>query len=339
MPETHELVIVGAGPAGLCAAAAGRERGWEPVLLERADQAGGLWKRVPGDMRCLSPRGRDVLPDGSTPRGPGDRATAAEVVEALDAFVRAAAFDLRTGVQATALRAGDDLELTTSAGPVGARRLILATGMYDAPRIPDLPGRFDGPLDHSSTVDLDSVEAGEHVLVVGGGNSATDLVPRLLARKAKVTLSATRPPRMPRQPPPFPLKQLLWRASALPVKYLPPSMRCGSSLDPVDPVLVDARRRCRIRAVGPAIALEPTGVVCEDVGLEPCDRVVFCTGFRRDLAWTGLRLADDGMPEHDEGLSTEISGVGFLGLPCLRTRRSQFLRGLWGDARAVVGRL
>ena len=40
-----------------------------------------------------------------------------------------------------------------------------------------------------------------------------------------------------------------------------------------------------------------------------------------------------------EGVSVEQRGLGFVGLPCQRTRRSGFLRGFVDDAVRVVGRL
>jgi putative flavoprotein involved in K+ transport len=335
-----DIVVVGAGPAGLCAGAAARHHGWEPTLLERSDRTGGLWTLVPPDMRCLSPRRRDRLPDGTVPQGPGDRATAAEVVAAFDAFAGQARFDVRLGVEATGLAAEDGtLTLQTSDGPLRTRRLVLATGEYGRPWIPALSGTFAGRIEHSSNVDFESLCDGERVLVVGQGNSATDLVPRLLSRGCVVTVSARGKLKRSKRKPPSVLSEPLWRASAIPVRFLPPSMRCGGTLPPVDPVLTDARRRCRIRVVGEVVALEEDGLVAADVGLVACDRVVFCTGFRRELAWTGLALDDEGLPRHREGISTELSNVGFLGLRCLRTRRSQFLRGLWDDAQKVVGSL
>ena len=45
------------------------------------------------------------------------------------------------------------------------------------------------------------------------------------------------------------------------------------------------------------------------------------------------------MPGHDRGLSTEIPGLAFMGLPCMRSRRSGFLRGFAADANSIVGRL
>ena len=275
------------------------------------------------------------------PTGPGDRATAAEVASALDAFAARAAFDVHLGMSVSGLRPADDgtLEVIANGETLRARRVLLATGEYGRPRLPSLPGGFEGREEHSSRVDFDSLRPGERVVVVGSGNSAADLVPRLLSRQADVVVASRHPIRRPSPGPPPLLGALRWHASGLPVRLLPPRLRCQETLKVVDPVLFDTRQRCRIRAVGEAIGLEAGGLVARDVGLVPCDRIVFCTGFRRELVWTGLRLDDDGLPQHREGVSTERPGLGFLGLRCLRTRRSQFLRGLWDDAQAVVARL
>lgn len=339
--QPTDIVIVGAGPAGLCAAAAARRRGWEPVLLERSDGVGGLWRCIPGDLRCLSPRCRDVLPDGSHPVGPGVRASAAEVLIALEGFAGRARFDVRLGVTATALeRTGRGLSVRTSAGSMLAPRVLVASGEFGRPHVPALPGSFAGRQEHSSTCDVATVARGERVVLVGSGASAVDLVPRLLARGPTLTVCARGLVRRPSGLPGRLAGELLWRASGLPVRLLPPALRCRGSTPALDPDLFDGARDGLLRLLGGVTGLHAEGVLVE--GGEPigADRVIWATGFRRDVGWIdSLRVDDAGVPAHDRGLSLDVRGLAFLGLPCMRTRRSGFLRGLSADATSVVGRL
>jgi putative flavoprotein involved in K+ transport len=335
-----DIVVVGAGPAGLCAAAAARRRGWEPVLLERGDRVGGLWARIPGDLRCLSPRHRDRLPDGSHPVGPGARAAAAEVLAALTRFADRERFEVRFGVEAAGLeRRGEAWELQTTAGPLLARRVVVATGEFGRPHVPERPGTFQGRQEHSSTCDPSTLEPGQRVVLVGSGASAVDLVPRLLARSVDLTICARTPILRPRGLPGRLVGAALWRASGLPVRILPPPLRCRGATPALDPDLFDAVEERRARLRGGVDALHATGVVAGGEVLD-ADVVIWATGFRRDVGWIdGLTLDADGVPAHDEGLSTDLEGVAFLALPCMRTRRSGFLRGLAADAEAAIGRL
>ena len=186
-------------------------------------------------------------------------------------------------------------------------------------------------------VDLGLFAAGCHVVVVGSRASASDLVPRLLARGCRVTRS-TRGPLLSQGKVRRGLGgELLWRASGLPTRLLPRSLRCSDAILPVDPVLEEARDSGAIRVVGAAVDLWEGGVTVAPEECIEADHVVVATGYQRDLSWLGpSALTADGGLAQREGISTSLPGLGFVGIPCMRTRRSGFLRGLTDDARAVV---
>ncbi len=339
MTERADLVVVGAGPGGLSAAAAAHQRGWRTVVLEASEGVGGLWRRVRPEMRCLSPRRWDRLPDGAELEGAADRATAAEVLAGWEAYAERARFDVRFLSRADVLdRAGLGWHIRAGSLAVESPRIVLATGAYARPWVPELLGDFEGPQGHGSRLRVEDVATGERVLVVGYGNSAAELVPRLLARGASVTLSARQP-----LPPTVPIQRGLrgrlgWFASGLPVRLAPGVLGCPDGVPVVDDEVHRALDEGRVALVGPTTELWSGGAVAG--GRVEVDRIVWATGFRRDLGWVpGLTLDDHGEPAHREGLSTDLPGVAFLGLACMRTRRSGFLRGLVADGRSVVGAL
>jgi len=339
--ESADLVVVGAGPGGLCVAAAARKAGLEALVLERQTRIGGVWHQVEPDLHCLSPRHRDRLPDGSSPRGEGVRARADEVLSCLDDFVSREKPNIQFGVSAEALsRSADGLQLRTTSGIFLSPRVVLATGEFGRPRIPALQGDFAGPAQHTSEVRAKDISDDEHVVIVGTGNSAVDLAVRLLRRGVRLTISA-RSGIAPAQPlAGEPLSTLRWWASALPISALPRSLRCSRSVPKVDDDLAEAAADGRLVLVGEAIGLEADRLVVAGGETLTVDRIVWATGFRRDLAWVeGITLDEDGVPLHERGLSPEIPGLAFMGLPCMRTRRSGFLRGFAADARSIVGRL
>jgi len=339
--ESADLVVVGAGPGGLCVAAAARKAGLEALVLERGTRAGGVWHQVEPDLRCLSPRHRDRLPDGSSPQGEGVRARADEVLSALDEFIAREKPDIRFGVRAEGLSSREGgLELRTGSGPIHSTRVVLATGEFGRPKIPELAGNFAGPSQHTSKLKAAEIRDDEHVVIVGTGNSAVDLATRLLRRGVRLTISARSgiAPALPIAG--EPLSTLRWWASALPTSALPASLRCSRTVPKVDNDLAEAAADGRLQLVGEAVALETNALVVSGGEKVEVDRIVWATGFRRDLAWVeGITLDEDGVPRHDRGLSTEVPGLAFMGLPCMRNRRSGFLRGFATDARSIVGRL
>lgn len=64
--------------------------------------------------------------------------------------------------------------------------------------------------------------------------------------------------------------------------------------------------------------------------------IVWATGFTQDFSWLNVDAFDDeGKPEHQRGVSTEL-GVYFLGLPWQSRRGSSFIWGVWHDAKYLV---
>jgi putative flavoprotein involved in K+ transport len=340
---TLDLVVVGAGPAGLCAAWEAQKRDWNTVILERSEEVGGVWSWAPGNMRTLSPRHRDLMPDGSHPQGTGDYATASEVLALLNDFSEKLTVNWHLGLQALALEVGQDgtLHVTTESGTLVTRRLIVATGQHDEPVTPPIRGLHSRPHYHSRSFDVSTVAPGERVVVIGAGASATDLVERLLARQVNVTVSSRSPFRVHNPPPIRGVRaSLSWAASGIPIALLPPNLRCTEPTLALGSFLRTAQERGDIAAVGATVELSETGVIVESQGLIHADHVVFATGYRSNMEWLGRpALCERGAPEQRRGISTTVSGLGFLGLSCMRTRRSGFLRGLAQDAAGVVGSL
>jgi len=86
--------------------------------------------------------------------------------------------------------------IETSAGPLDASVLVLATGPLSAPAIPDLPGldRFQGRVFHSAQWDHAFDLSGRRVAVIGTGASAIQFVPRIQPTVAKLHLFQRTPP-------------------------------------------------------------------------------------------------------------------------------------------------
>ncbi|MCS5723642.1 NAD(P)/FAD-dependent oxidoreductase [Herbiconiux sp. CPCC 203407] len=209
-----DTIVVGAGIAGIAAAAQLRRRGISDVLVvERADDVGGTWRdNVYPGVACDIPAHLYSYSFRPNPGWSRRFAPGAEIQEYLRGVVRDEGLtpQLLLGTDVTDMAWDDDGQrwrLSTSRGGLVCRVLILAAGRLSEPILPHLPGResFVGPVMHSSAwvpgLDL----AGARVAVVGTGASAVQLVPQLARVAAEVTVfQRTAPWVVPRADAPIP---------------------------------------------------------------------------------------------------------------------------------------
>jgi cation diffusion facilitator CzcD-associated flavoprotein CzcO len=196
-----DVVVIGAGQAGLSAAYGLRRAGLEPgpgfVVLDREDGPGGAWRHRWPTLRVDRAHGIASLP--GLPFEPADRTRpAAEIVPAyFDAYERVFDLQVRRPVRVAAVRSAErGLEVETDAGTWHARALINATGTWTRPFRPRYPGAesFRGRQLH--TVDYPGPDefAGLRVVVVGGGTSAVQLLMEIAPVAAATTWVTRRPP-------------------------------------------------------------------------------------------------------------------------------------------------
>jgi cation diffusion facilitator CzcD-associated flavoprotein CzcO len=195
-PERRHIVIIGAGPGGLCMGIKLKEAGHQNfVILEKASGVGGTWyhNRYPG-AACDVPSALysfsfEVKHDWSRPFG-----TQPEILDymehcaqkygllphlRLDTPVRAAHWDDVRSLWQVELDSGETLE---------ADIVVSAVGMFNELNWPDIPGldRFEGTSFHSARWNHDHDLGGERVGVIGSAARAVQLVPEIARRAGQV---------------------------------------------------------------------------------------------------------------------------------------------------------
>jgi thioredoxin reductase/polyferredoxin len=181
-----DVLVVGAGAAGLNAALAAQEKGFSFVVLEKG--------RIANTIENF-PQGKWVYaePDAVPPKGKLwlDGATKEDLVERWNAIVAENDLDVRCEESLVALEkqpAGTFLA-TTDKGEHRARRVVLATGQRGNPRRLGVPGEDMEQVYHRLYSPRGYRD--EDVLVVGGGNSAVEAA-ITLSEQNRVTLSYRR---------------------------------------------------------------------------------------------------------------------------------------------------
>jgi thioredoxin reductase len=165
-----DLMIVGAGPAGLSAALSAVERKLTHVVLEQESSLGGTVLHYP--RRKLVLVQQVDLPLGG--RLKEAEYGKEEILDLMQRLIVAASLEIRFGERVEGVARGDDgiFEARTAKGTHRARSLILALGRRGSPRKLGVPGEELSKVMYK-LLDADSYR-GQRLLVVGGGDSAVE---------------------------------------------------------------------------------------------------------------------------------------------------------------------
>src|SRR5262245_62023185 len=373
-----DVAVLGAGSSGLAALKGLREGGLAVEGFERGSDVGGLWRyendnglsAAYASLRTNVSRSQMQYPSFAMPRSYGDFPSHPEVAAYLgayaDAFGLRDAIRFRTTVERLEPAANGTWLVTLEDG---SRRnygaVVVATGLFWSPKLPDRRGSFDGTMTHSHEYRTPEPYRGCRVLVVGAGQSAAEIavevstvaestfmsiragahvIPRWIGRRAYDAADVA------------PLNRMPWRllntiyglriSRALgprPASWPLPTHRPVEGIPIISSALLPAVRRGAI-VVKPAIdRLAGTNVRFADGSAEPIDRIVYATGYRISFPYVSASLLSaEGreLPLYRRIAPPQLRGLYFAGvvdapgglLPVVE------LQGEW-IAAAVTGRL
>lgn len=166
----HDLVIIGAGAAGLSAAATAQELGLRAVVLEANHLAETVYTMTKGKVIYAEPDGVETKGRIWFRECPKE-----ELLERWAAQVKELGLDVRTFEKVEDIRrSGDLLEVVSSKGTYRARRVVLAAGKAGNPRKAGVPGETE----HAARIEHRLIDPdlfrGRDVFVYGGGDVAME---------------------------------------------------------------------------------------------------------------------------------------------------------------------
>ncbi|CEJ10307.1 putative oxidoreductase CzcO [bacterium YEK0313] len=300
------IVVIGAGQAGLSSAYHLRQLGLAPgrdyLVLDKAPGPGGAWQfRWPSLTLSTVNRVHDlpglsfaeVIDPGAT-----DVQASVAVPRYFATYEKRFALPVYRPVSvAVVCDRGDRLRIETDRETFSARGIINATGTWETPLIPDYPGAalFRGRQLHAHDYKSAQDFAGRHVLVVGGGISALQLLDEI-SQVTSTTWVTRRPPHFRDRPfTPEDGRAAVALVEERVRRGLPPGSIVSATGVFLTPALAAARARGALERLPMFSAITEDGVVWEDGRRQKVDVILWCTGFRSSLDHLGpLQLREPG---------------------------------------------
>ena len=176
--ERVQVVVIGAGQAGLSVGYHLAQRGIQFVILEAKERIGDSWRERWDSLRLFTTGRLDGL-DGMPFPAPGHRfPTKDEMAAYLEAYATRFRLPVRTGVRVTGLTRRGDRYLV-SAGDLcfEADHVVVAMATYQEPRIPAFAAELAPEIRqlHSREYRRPGQLQPGGVLVVGAGNSGAEI--------------------------------------------------------------------------------------------------------------------------------------------------------------------
>ncbi len=349
----YDVVIVGAGAAGLAVAAELVEtcNPHNLIVLEQGDAAGWSWHNMPRSISLISPWKVNALNRTRVAfRDMHKQHSCNEYAAYLEDYAKRFDIPIRYDAKVVDVQkqAGQLVTVLSNGESVTSRAVVNASGYFFNPFVPDIRGANTTKMALMHVQQFKSAEELsediKRVLVVGSRISAGQTVTELALADFDVTVSSRGPIVFAR--PPWLQKLAFWvyfRIEDL-VAKLPqkrqvdtyPGMESGQTK-----MLIDTGV---IKRAGPLRELLPRAVKFLNGTQQEYDLIIFATGFRAMLSHVDelidiehlVASPDDVLDDFEH---KDVKGLYFLGLDRQRNFRSRYLRGIREDAALLARRI
>jgi putative flavoprotein involved in K+ transport len=341
----EEIIIVGAGQAGISMGYWLKRQPRSFLLLEAGRRIGESWRQRYDSLVLFTPRRYSALPGLAFPGDPEGRPTKDEMADYLQIYADHFALPIQMDTQVVDMQKHEEtFMLQTTQGTYQARTVIVATGPFHQPRIPAFASALSPQVEqlHSASYHNPSQVPPGPVLVVGAGDSGAHIAAEL-AHAHPVSLAARHPPYF------VPLtllgKSLFWYLDRLRLLEVDNSTRLGKWLKAQpEPVLgLELKQALKDRQVQMkprATSAQGNVVQFADGSQTQVRTVIWATGYCQDFSWIRMPGALDecGQPREHQGVSS-TPGLFFLGFPWRPSRGSALVGWVSKDAKRLAALL
>ena len=339
--EHFDVVVVGAGQAGLAVGYQLAKRGVRFLILDAGSRVGDSWRHRWDSLLLFTPARVDGLPGMPFPSSARLLPTKDAMADYLEAYAERFKIPVRSSAVVDGLDRDDGSYLLTVGGlQIRSAQVVVTTGANQVPRIPPFANELDPGIVQLSAAQYrnpSDLKEGD-VLVVGAGNSGAEVA--LEAAKSHRTWLSGRStgrvsPAVFSRPFWWLAMNLMTRNTPIGRKIISTAAGRGAPLLRITPDEIAAAGIERVARIAGVEGGMPCAV---DGRVLPVTNVVWCTGFRQDFGWIHLPVFDDqGYPLHVRGVVSDPGGgLYFAGLPFLYGFTSALVGGVGRDAEYVV---
>lgn len=330
--EYFDLVIVGAGQAGIAQGYYLKQESLSFTMLESNGKVGDSWRNRYDSLVLLTSRRYSSLPEFQM-KGPAEGfPTKDELANYLEQYVTH--FDLPVKLNTNVRnikKKHDRFVIETNQGNIETSQVVIASGAFQKPFIPPVTidhGEKTFQVHSSLYFSPKKIPKGS-VLVVGGGNSGAQIAVEL-AQERNVTLAMSHPFKF--LPLRFLGKSIFYWLNLVGLLYAGVDTKKGTwfrrQSDPIfgkELKTLIASQKINIKPK--VVTVEGKDVLFEDNSKHSFENIVWSTGFIHSYEWIHIKgvTSANGEPIHKRGVSP-IKGLYFIGLPWQSTRFGLDLR-------------
>jgi putative flavoprotein involved in K+ transport len=341
--SSFDVVVIGAGQAGLAMGYFLSRQGRRFVIVDAADSIGAAWRERWESLTLFTPRRYNSLPRLPFPGDSDGYPNRDEVIAYLEQYAETFELPIELNSPARRLTAEDGrFVLEVDGRTITSDQVVVAIGPFQAPYVPELANRLGAEVfqAHSTGYRKPNDVPEGTVLTVGGGNTGFQITKELSATHRVFLSVGSRQTPLPQR---ILGRDLFWWLTKSRVLSTTVDSRLGRRMRDRETLIGSSprelKRRYRVELKPRAVDASGHRVRFADASELEVDAVIWATGYRPDYSWIDLPVFDpDRRLRHRRGV-TDVPGLYFLGLTWQHTRGSALLGWVKDDAEFIAERI